>query len=153
RVCTTPASGFLAGASADYAAVEDDSLNKSAFYVNTGTTTDPTPGYGVGIALMAITDGTSNTLLMGEKHLTDPDIGTSAVDGCISSARASGADFRQAGPKHPLALGSTDAQNRQFGSWHPGVVNLVFCDRHVTGLTTSVPGTTLGALATRAGGE
>ena len=91
--------------------------------------------------------------MIGEKHLTQADLGIGVFDGCVYSATPSGLSFRQAGPQHPLALTMYDAQNGQFGSWHTSVVNFVFCDGHTTTLNTSVSGTVLGYLATRAGGE
>jgi prepilin-type processing-associated H-X9-DG protein len=146
QVCTTPQAANLVGSSSDYAAVGgDNTLNTGAFHIN--------DQYGTGIKLINITDGTSSTLLMGEKHLMPTDLGVGSVDGCIYSATPSGLSFRQAGSAHPLAVSQTDAQNGQFGSWHTGVVNFVFCDAHVQPLTTSIAGTTLGFLATRAGGE
>jgi prepilin-type N-terminal cleavage/methylation domain-containing protein/prepilin-type processing-associated H-X9-DG protein len=146
RVCTAPLGSNLGGACSDYAVVGgDDRLNTGAFHIN--------DLYGTGVRWADITDGTSNTLLIGEKHLTQVDLGNGTFDGCIYSATPAGTTFRQAGAAHPLALGLADAQNGQFGSWHTGVVNFAFCDGHVTGLATTIPGTTLGYLATRAGGE
>jgi prepilin-type processing-associated H-X9-DG protein len=146
QVCTAPLGSNLVGACADYAVVGgNNTLNTGAFHIN--------DGYGVGIRITAITDGTSNTLLMGEKHLAPADLGVGAVDGCIYSATPSGLSFRQAGTNFPLALGSTDPQNGQFGSWHTAGVNFVFCDAHVQFLPSSISSTTLGFLATRNGGE
>ena len=90
---------------------------------------------------------------MGEKHLTPPDLGVGTYDGCIYSATPSGGSFRQGGPNYPLATNIETPQAGQFGSWHPGIVNFVFCDGHVQGLSTSISPTTLGYLCTRAGGE
>jgi prepilin-type processing-associated H-X9-DG protein len=146
QVCTAPSGSNLGGACSDYAVVGgDNNLNTGAFHIN--------DLYGTGIPLLAISDGTSNTLLIGDKHLRAADLGLGTYDGCIYSATPSGLTFRQAGSAHPLALGLLDAQNGQFGSWHTGVVNFVFCDGHVQALSTSLAGTTLGFLATRAGGE
>jgi prepilin-type N-terminal cleavage/methylation domain-containing protein/prepilin-type processing-associated H-X9-DG protein len=146
QVCLAPLGSNLVGACADYAAIGgDNTLNTGAFHIN--------DGYGVGIRLTAIIDGTSTTLLMGEKHLRPIDLGQGTYDGCIYSATPSGLSFRQAGSAHPLALGPTDLQNGQFGSWHTGVSNFAFCDGHVEALSTSISGTTLGWLATRQGGE
>jgi prepilin-type processing-associated H-X9-DG protein len=145
-VCQAPLGANLVGACSDYAVVGgDNTLNTGAFHIN--------DGYGVGIGLLGIIDGTSNTLMIGEKHLRPEDLGQGTYDGCIYSATPSGLTFRQAGSAHPLALSFTDAQNGQFGAWHTGVVNFVFCDGHVASLTTSLSGTTLEYLATRAGGE
>jgi prepilin-type N-terminal cleavage/methylation domain-containing protein/prepilin-type processing-associated H-X9-DG protein len=146
QVCTAPMGSNLVGACSDYAVVGgDNNLNDGAFHIN--------DFYGTGVRLLEITDGTSNTLMVGEKYLGVADIGNGTYDGCIYSATPSGLSFRQAGSAHPLALTIQDAQNGQFGSWHTGVVNFVFCDAHVASLTTSIPGTTLGFLATRAGAE
>ncbi len=146
QVCSAPQGSNLGGACADYSVVGgDNNLNTGAFHIN--------DLYGAGVRLTAITDGTSSTLLIGEKHLTPQDLGQGTYDGCVYSASPSGLTFRQAGSAHPLAIGMNDAQNGQFGAWHTNVVNFAFCDGHVEALTTSIPGTTLGFLATRAGGE
>jgi prepilin-type N-terminal cleavage/methylation domain-containing protein/prepilin-type processing-associated H-X9-DG protein len=146
QICNAPMGANLVGSCGDYSAVGgDDALNDGAFHVN--------DLYGTGIRLLQIVDGTSNTLLIGEKHLAPTDLGQGTYDGCIYSATPSGLSFRQAGPNHPLALSITDAQNGQFGSWHPALVNFVFCDGHVTGISTNTPGTVLSALVTRAGNE
>jgi prepilin-type N-terminal cleavage/methylation domain-containing protein/prepilin-type processing-associated H-X9-DG protein len=146
QVCTTPYQSNLAGASADYAVVGgDNNYNTGAFHIN--------DAYGTGIPILGISDGTSNTLLMGDKHLRPVDLGDGSVDGCVYSASPAGLTFRRAGTNFPLALGPTDVQIGQFGSWHTGLVNFVFADAHVAGLSTSISSTTLGYLATRAGGE
>jgi prepilin-type N-terminal cleavage/methylation domain-containing protein len=146
QVCTTPLGSNLAGACADYSVVGgDNSLNTGAFHIN--------DLYGTGINLLSIQDGTSNTLLIGEKHLRQVDLGNGSYDGCIYSATPSGLSFRQAGSAHPLALSRLDAQNGQFGSWHDVTVKFVFCDGHVQALATSIPGTTLGLLANRSDGQ
>jgi prepilin-type N-terminal cleavage/methylation domain-containing protein/prepilin-type processing-associated H-X9-DG protein len=146
RICITPATGDLGGAASDYAVVGgNDGLNNGAFHIN--------DLYGTGIGLPQIIDGTSSTLMVGEKHLRLEDIGTGTYDGCIYSAAPGGIAYRQAGPRFPLAIGVEDAQIGQFGSWHTGIVHFVFCDGHVEGLSTSTAGTTLGFLATRAGDE
>jgi prepilin-type N-terminal cleavage/methylation domain-containing protein/prepilin-type processing-associated H-X9-DG protein len=146
QVCTTPMGANLVGACSDYAVVGgDNNLNTGPFHIN--------DGYGVGIRITEITDGTSLTLMVGEKHLAPVDLGNGAVDGCVYSAVPAGLSFRQAGSNFPLALTRNDPQNGQFGSWHTGTVNFVFCDGHVAALPTSIAGSTLGALATRKGGE
>jgi prepilin-type processing-associated H-X9-DG protein len=136
----------LIGSCSDYAVVGgDNALNTGAFHIN--------DGYGVGIRLQDLTDGSSNTLLMGEKHLQTADVGVGSIDGCIYSATPAGMSFRQAGTNYPLAQGPTTPQGGQFGSWHTGTVNFVFGDGRVQGLTTSIAPSTLGFLATRAGKE
>jgi prepilin-type N-terminal cleavage/methylation domain-containing protein len=145
QICTMPMAANLVGSAGDYSVVGgDNNLNTGAFHIN--------DLYGTGIKMVVITDGTSNTLMVGEKHLALLDVGNGTYDGCIYSATPSGLSFRQAGTNFPLAS-PTAAQAGQFGSWHPGIVNFVYCDGRVNGLAVSTPGATLGALATRAGGE
>src|SRR5262249_57180564 len=92
-VCTTPLGSNLAGASCDYAVVGgNDALNTGAFHIN--------DGYGTGIPLVQILDGTSTTLMVGEKHLRPADLGDGTYDGCVYSATPAGLTFRQAGPSH-----------------------------------------------------
>jgi prepilin-type N-terminal cleavage/methylation domain-containing protein len=146
QLCTAPLGANLVGSASDYAVVGGDNhLNTGAFHIN--------DQYGTGIRLLEIVDGTSNTFLIGEKHLRVADLGNGTYDGCIYSATPAGTTFRQAGTAHPLAISLTDAQNGQFGSWHTGQVLFAFSDGHVAGITTSISSTTLGFLATRSGGE
>jgi prepilin-type N-terminal cleavage/methylation domain-containing protein len=97
-----------------------------------------------------ITDGTSNTFLLGEKHLNGNDIGTWPGDFCIyTSGDGPGwqTTGRKAGVGFPLALGPTDPLAGQFGSPHPGIVQFAFADGRVQAIRTSISGTTLAILA------
>jgi prepilin-type processing-associated H-X9-DG protein len=102
---------------------------------------------------MAVTDGLSNTLLIGDKHVALADLGNNNTafqnDGIIWSGGERGALARRAGPANPLAFSNTTVYNYQFGSYHPGVVQFVFGDGSVHAIKTSIPGTTLGLLANR----
>jgi prepilin-type N-terminal cleavage/methylation domain-containing protein/prepilin-type processing-associated H-X9-DG protein len=113
------------------------------------------PGFGV--RLTDIIDGTSNTFMLGEKHVNQ-DTGlsqwvasgtTSGQDGCIYNGQPWDVAGRMAGPSFPLALGPTDVYNGQFGSYHPGVCQFAFADGSVRALQNSIPGSTLGLLADR----
>ncbi len=106
-------------------------------------------------------DGTSNLLLMGEKHVTLAGLGKfDAVTGAeqdfsIYSAQPSTWAYvtgRKAGISFPLALTQQALYANQFGSWHSGIVQFSLCDGSVRNLKTSVSGRVLGALAARSDG-
>jgi prepilin-type N-terminal cleavage/methylation domain-containing protein len=116
----------------------------------------------------SITDGLSNTLLIGEKQvplnaLTNnwvppPDYPTSSPpdnpgDGCIYNAEYPWVISRVAGPLNPLAQGPLEVPIFNFGSAHPGICQFVLADGSVRGLPISINSTVLGLLASRADGE
>jgi prepilin-type processing-associated H-X9-DG protein len=106
----------------------------------------------VGYRLTDITDGDSNTLMIGEKHVPVGGFATATYsDLCIYTEDAWSVG-RQAGPRHLLALSKTSTATGVFGSWHDGQVLFAFCDGHVQALNVSISGTTLGLLANRADG-
>jgi prepilin-type N-terminal cleavage/methylation domain-containing protein len=109
-----------------------------------------TAAYGRRIA--DITDGTSNTFLVGEKHLNRNEVGKWPGDFCIYNS-GSGAGWqtsgRKAGAGFPLAISPLDPLAGQFGSAHTGVVLFGFGDGRVQALRTSIAGTPLAALAGR----
>ncbi len=100
-----------------------------------------------------MSDGTSNTIMIGEKHIQLGQINTPIQDGMILSGSEQQTYHRRAGTSWPLAINNTVASNMQFGSWHSGVVQFVFGDGSVRGLSVNVPGTVLGYLAARDDGQ
>jgi prepilin-type N-terminal cleavage/methylation domain-containing protein/prepilin-type processing-associated H-X9-DG protein len=113
-----------------------------------------TPTSATGLRIADITDGTSNTLLIGEKHVLLDGLGkVSDSDVDIYTSKPWDASGRKAGSAYPLALSSSDAYNVQFGSWHPGVVQFGFADGSVKALRTSTPGSILALLAARNDGQ
>lgn len=116
---------------------------------------------GDGFPFLSLTDGTSNTLLVGEKHVALNGLGKfDAVTGAeqdfsIYSSQPGKWAYvtgRKAGSSFPLALGSTTPYANQFGSWHTGGVQFVFGDGSVRPLKPSIAGSTLALLAGRADG-
>jgi prepilin-type N-terminal cleavage/methylation domain-containing protein len=139
-------SSIPSGAVGDYAVcVGDDSYQTGAFPLAAGTA----------LTFGDISDGLSNTLMVGEKHVPGPasNFGKSAVGDLCIYASDHGTIGRQAGVQYPLAPSSTAPAGMVFGSWHTGTVQFVFCDGSVHGLSVNIPPRTLGYLANRSDGQ
>jgi prepilin-type N-terminal cleavage/methylation domain-containing protein/prepilin-type processing-associated H-X9-DG protein len=120
-----------------------------------------------------ITDGTSNTLLFGERFHRDPEFDRLQPDVFPGAPPMAGwgrwsyvADVRanaQVTLSAPVPINCqvpregklSDLEDRicAFGSGHPGGANFAFADGTVRFLSESTPLETLKALSTRAGGE
>ena len=108
-----------------------------------------------------ITDGTSNTFMIGEKHIRGPqDFGRGVDDASVYNGDPSmpGTPYaRQAGREWtdnnyanktvatafvrdlPLArMGDNTLRQRRFGSWHTGVCQFVYVDGSVHAVSSSV---------------
>jgi prepilin-type processing-associated H-X9-DG protein len=115
-------------------------------------------------SITGIPDGTSNTFLVGEKHVPTGMLTRSKVgDGSIYNGSWSAFSGRIAGIEDPLAQGPTDISPsggvvdgiyaRRFGSWHAGVTQFVFCDGSVRPIRNSIDTANLRRLAVRNDGE
>jgi prepilin-type N-terminal cleavage/methylation domain-containing protein len=128
--------------------------------------------------ISSISDGTSNTLMVGEKHVPAGMLGRLKVgDGSVYCGIWTTYSGRVAGIAHPLAKGPNDitptvaaprpagstgtwrpgndaAYSKKFGSWHAGgVVQFALCDGSVRGLRPSIDEVNLGRLAARNDGQ
>lgn len=97
----------------------------------------------------SLMDGTSNTILVGEKHVRPSRYGIASEDGAIYNGDHPGNFSRCGGPGYPLARFPTDSFRINFGSSHPGVVNFVFGDGSVHGISVQISTDTLGRLTAR----
>ncbi len=115
------------------------------------------------LKLKEITDGTSKTIFVGEKHVRMSAPQISDHDNCIfnsdhgpTAGRAAGATLSAAGVPvadlAPIASNPDEAYNSQFGSWHPGVCNFLMGDGHVESIDPSIDLVTLKYMANRRDG-
>jgi prepilin-type processing-associated H-X9-DG protein len=119
--------------------------------------------------IAAVTDGTSNTLLIGEKYILPTSRWGKGEDRSIYNGAWARIFRRMAGngaltnpgvlkEDFPLVTSVNDAYVSQtplredfqrFGSWHPGVCQFVFCDGSVKAVLNNVNDPTLTALSQR----
>jgi prepilin-type processing-associated H-X9-DG protein len=104
-----------------------------------------------GVALRQITDGTSNTLLVGDKHVPLGTFGQGGLDSSLYNGDTL-SSVRPAGILYPLAVSDTD-WGWKFGSSHTGVCQFVFVDGHVQALSNGIAPVTLGLLADASDGK
>ncbi|HXG10566.1 MAG TPA: DUF1559 domain-containing protein [Gemmataceae bacterium] len=115
--------------------------------------------------MLSITDGSSNTLLWGEKHIRPSSLRPTrgrnedrSVFGNQNNSirRVAGIQQNNTANLRPLAPPEDENgafANQRFGGPHPGICMFVFCDGSVKPVKLSVDLNTLTALATRNYGE
>jgi prepilin-type N-terminal cleavage/methylation domain-containing protein/prepilin-type processing-associated H-X9-DG protein len=114
-------------------------------------------GFKSPVTLLGITDGTSNTSMLGEKHVNRASLlvgGGGGGDGAIFNGDHEWNYARVAGPTFGITTGPNDAAaTNRFGSWHTGVCMFVFADGSVRAVQNSTDTTILGNMAARADGN
>jgi prepilin-type processing-associated H-X9-DG protein len=121
--------------------------------------------------LKDIEDGTSNTAMIGEKHVSKPCLNTGVGTADVTCADGSVFGMRFYAQLHsvrylefPLARGAQDAiasitapnsgvHWASFGSWHPGVCQFVFVDGSVHPLKNNTSMTMLWKIGDRRDGQ
>ena len=140
--------------------------NGGAFISASSLTTDSAgvqilkPGWRGQLNFLSITDGTSSTLMFGEKHIRPNSLRGKNEDRSIfggqtnSQRRMAGlAPNGDARPLMPSNAQTTALANTAFGGPHSGVTQFVFVDGSVRSLPLSTDLTTLTRLITRNDGE
>ncbi|MCG8449283.1 MAG: DUF1559 domain-containing protein, partial [Pirellulales bacterium] len=107
------------------------------------------------IATQQVTDGLSQTLLLGEMHIRDGELGRYPDNAPLFDGDHLFASARVGGPGYPIGRGPQDklAIFMSFGSWHPGGCNVALGDGSVRTLDAAVDTVVLGRLCNRADGE
>jgi prepilin-type N-terminal cleavage/methylation domain-containing protein/prepilin-type processing-associated H-X9-DG protein len=110
-------------------------------------------GFRDGYRIADISDGLSNTFLIGEKHVPITKFGDlNSRDGAAYNGDKA-TSFVGASATNLPSKGPTDTRTGCFGSSHSGVVQFVFCDGSVKAITNSIQGTVYANLANRMDGN
>lgn len=107
------------------------------------------------IRFASIVDGTSHTILIGEKHITRELLGQFPDDGPIYDGDSLPSSARLTGPGMPLGRGpmDTSATYYAFGSWHPAVTHFAMADGSVRSVDLAIDTIYLGQLSNRRNSE
>jgi prepilin-type N-terminal cleavage/methylation domain-containing protein/prepilin-type processing-associated H-X9-DG protein len=141
-----PGATHTPGALGDYAVVVDRT--------GSDTITESTPALTAafqregGVRFADITDGLTNTLLVGEKHVPLDKFGVGWWDCSIYNGDYHQCSARAASRAFPLTTNPKDT-GWKFGSGHTGVVQFCFADGHVRTVSAAIDPYTLELLGMR----
>jgi prepilin-type N-terminal cleavage/methylation domain-containing protein len=148
------------GALGDYAAASSDNTNDATTaYDMPGATGSIITGirnssgtWDSRTTFASVTDGTSNTVFIGEKHIQLNMLTQVKGDRTIWNGDSIDVFARAGGPGIGLVANLATATNQRFGSYHPGVCQFVFGDGSVRPVVATVPEATLSLLIRRSDG-
>ena len=117
--------------------------------------TDIVAGWEDQVAIRDISDGTSNTVMVGEPFIPDGEMTKSPYNGPAYFGRHFQNFSRIGGPGVPLAHNPGDQRGTlySFGSAHDGIVMFTLADGSVRGISTSISSSVLGDLCNRRDGS
>ncbi len=104
------------------------------------------------ISFIQITDGLSNTLFAGDKHVLLGNFGQGVLDCSLYNGDYWICSSRSVGPNYPLAQTPTD-NVIGFGGYHTGICQFVLGDGSVRAISTGTDPNTLALLANIADGQ
>lgn len=160
-------SGHVSGTVSDYACVAGygrgwNWVNSRGPMIMGDATTDPVtipgdyapPGavlvtWRSRTAFKDLTDGTTHTFLIGEKHMRPSRHGIAPEDGAIYNGDHPGNFSRCGGPGYPLAKTPTDSYQNNFGSYHDAMCNFLLADGSVRSVNVFISTDILGRLTVR----
>ena len=107
------------------------------------------------VKMASVSDGQSNTLLFGEKHISDQMLAVYPDDSPAYDGDHLPASCRLTGPGLRLSNGPSDvlADMFSFGSWHPGGTHFAHVDGSVRFYSSQTDTKLLGSLANRRDGR
>jgi prepilin-type N-terminal cleavage/methylation domain-containing protein/prepilin-type processing-associated H-X9-DG protein len=107
------------------------------------------------VTLASVTDGTSNTALVGEKQVPVSKLLVSVGDGSLYCGDHEWNYCRVMGPGKPLAKSPHDTANWNwvFGGIHPGLCQFVFCDGSVRTVSNNTDTLVLQRISVRNDGQ
>lgn len=126
---------------------------RGGIFMRDTNATSTAPGPEIGYSTTDILDGTSNTLMVGERSWTNDVTGTryrSWVRGCDTAPVCAGSRNIASGINTPSIATFNDIA---FGSQHPGGCNFCFGDGSVRFISENINMSTYLSLASRDGGE
>ena len=97
----------------------------------------------------SLVDGTSSTILIGEKHVRPSRWGIAQEDGAIYNGDHPGNFSRRGGPGAPIAKSPTDIYLDNFGSYHESLCNFTMADGSVRSVSVLIATDVLGKLTNR----
>jgi prepilin-type N-terminal cleavage/methylation domain-containing protein/prepilin-type processing-associated H-X9-DG protein len=163
----SPSTGFYPGACSDYAACAGDKQYTqyldfpgvaNGAIVSAQNQTVMSGGLVIDwrglVSIASISDGSSNTILAGDKHVVTGSNGDRTGDRSMYNGDHEWSWVRVCGPGFPLAKGPNDTSAtggaaNVFGSNHARIVNFAFCDGSVRSISVNTDTTVLGLLARR----
>lgn len=107
------------------------------------------------ISYTSLRDGSSNTVLAGELHVSPNNLNVTPYNGPIYNGEDLAAFTRIGGPGVPILNGVEESESLilGFGSWHVGTCNFVFADGSTNAIDRGIDTVTLGQICNRHDGD